>query len=231
MKAQAALVAAALLAALPAAALPPQRVELGFSVSTGGFTIGETRERLEHGAGRYRVTSTTEPRGIAALFIGEIRRESRGAVTATGQLRPERFEEAGRRGGTRIAEFDWSAGSLTLVHGDSARTVALPAGTLDQASLAYAFAFRGEAPPAFTVHLTDGRGLKEYRYRLVGEETLRTPLGEMRARRYEKVRDANDRRAFEFWLATDHHLLPVKLRYVERNGDVFDSVVTRIELP
>ena len=218
---------AALSAALPATAAPPSRVELTFAIMMGGLRIAEAREVLEHDGQRYLVVSESTPKGIAALFINDVRRESRGAVTATG-LRPEHFEETGRKGGTRMAKFDWAAGVLTLVNGKSARTVALPQGTLDQASLAYALAFRSAVGAGFNVHVTDGRGVKQYRYREVGEETLKTPLGELRTRRFEKVRDPDDKRGFEFWLATDRHLLPVKLRYLEKNGDEFDSIITGI---
>lgn len=219
---------AALSAALPAgAAVPPSRVELTFTITMGDLRIAEAREVLEHDGRRYQVVSETTPRGIAALLISNVRRESRGAVTATG-LRPEYFEETGRKGGTRVAKFDWAAGALTLVNGNTARTVALPQGTLDQASLAYALAFRSAASAGFNVHVTDGRGVKQYRYREIGRETLMTAVGEIRTRRFEKVRDPGEKRGFEFWLATDRHLLPVKLRYIENNGDVFDSLITGI---
>jgi hypothetical protein len=213
--------------ALPAAAAPPSRVELTFTIVMGDLRIAEAREVLEHDGQRYQVLSETTPRGIAALFIKDVRRESRGAVTATG-LRPDLFEETGRRGGARSAKFDWAAGALTLVHGDTTRTVALPQGTLDQASLAYALAFRGVADSGFTVHVTDGRGVKQYRYREIAGETLKTAVGEFRTRRFERVRDPGEKRGFEFWLATDRHLLPVKLRYIEKNGDVVDSIITGI---
>jgi hypothetical protein len=216
---------AALSTALPAAAAPPSRVELTFAIMMGELRIAEAREVLEHDGRRYHVVSESTPKGIAALFINDIRRESRGTVTAAG-LRPEHFEETGRKGGTRVAKFDWAAGELTLVNSHTTRTVALPQGTLDQASLAYALAFRSAVNAGFNVHVTDGRGVKQYRYREIGAETLKTPLGELRTRHFEKVRDPGDKRGFEFWLATDRDLLPVKLRYLEKNGDVFDSNIT-----
>ena len=224
-------VLAAILAALSvaphAAAAPPARVELTFVIMMGDMRIAEAREVFEHDGKRYQVLSESTPRGIAALFINDVRRESRGTVTAAG-LRPELFEETGRKGGTRVAKFNWAAGEITLINDKNTRTVALPKGTLDQASLAYALAFRSVASASFDVHVTDGRGVKRYRYREIGEEMLKTPLGELRTRRFEKVRDPDDKRGFEFWLATDRHLLPVKLRYLEKNGDAFDSIITGI---
>ncbi|MBI2509273.1 MAG: hypothetical protein HYV99_04705, partial [Betaproteobacteria bacterium] len=55
------------------------------------------------------------------------------------------------------------------------------------------------------------------------------PLGEIETLHFEKVRAPDDKRGFEFWLAIDRHFLPVKLRYIEKNGDTFDSIVTGIE--
>ena len=214
-------------AAPPACAAPPSRVELTFAITMGNTRIGEGREVLEHDGQRYRIVSESRPRGIAALFINEVRRESRGIIDGNG-LRPDHFEESGRCGGTRTAKFDWAATQLALIDGNGARTVALPRGTLDQTSLAYAFSFRPVSGEAVEVHVTDGRGVRHYRYRELGQETLVTPLGEIKARHFEKVRDPDDKRGFEFWLAPDRHLLPVKLRYVERNGDVFDSIITEI---
>lgn len=216
--------------ALPAGAAPPPRVEISYVIMMGDMRIGEGRDVLEHDGRRYRIVSESTPKGFAALFINDLRRESRGLVR-DGSLRPDLFEETGRRGGTRTAAFDWAAGQLALGSGNTTRTVPLPRGTLDQTSLAYAFSFRPVPGESLEVHVTDGRGLKQYRYREVGQETLVTPLGEIRTRHFEKVRGPGDKRGFEFWLAPDRHLLPVKLRYVERNGDAFDSIITEIKVP
>jgi hypothetical protein len=223
-----AIMLAALSPVLSAAAELPSRVELTFTITMGSLRIAETHEVLEHDGRRYLLVSESTPKGIAALFINDVRRESRGVVT-DGGLRPERFEETGRKDGTRMAKFDWTTGELTLVDGKSARTVALPRGTLDQTSLAYALTFQPAASGGFDVYVTDGRGVKQYRYREIGEETLKTPLGELKTRHFEKVRDPDDKRGFEFWVATDRHLLPVKLRYVEKNGDTFESIITGIK--
>jgi hypothetical protein len=215
--------------ALPVTAAPPSRVEMTFTITMGILELGEGREVLEHDGARYHVVSESIPRGLAALFIEDRRRESRGTVTANG-LKPEHFEETGRKNGIRMAKFDWAAGKLTLVNAESTRTVKLPGDTLDQASLAYAFAFQSAARKVFDIHVTDGRRVKQYRYRQVGKETLETALGQMETLHIEKVRDPDDKRGFELWLAVDRHFLPVKLRYIEDNGNTFDSIVTGIKI-
>ena len=35
-------------------------------------------------------------------------------------------------------------------------------------------------------------------------------------------------RGFEVWLAVDHHYLPVRIRFIEKNGTVLDSNATAI---
>ena len=223
------LIGALLWAAHAMAAEPPSRIEMSFRIQTGSITLGEGRDVLEHDGKRYRVISESSPTGIASLFINDIRRESSGVVTETG-LRPERFEEQGRKGGPRVAQFDWQAAKLTLINGESKETVALPPDTMDQASLPYAFAFFPQTSDSFEVHVTDGRRLTQYRYRVLGKETLKTPLGEIKTIHIEKVRAPDDKRGFEFWLAVDRHYLPVKLRYVEKDGRAFDSDITRIDI-
>jgi hypothetical protein len=217
-----------LIAPSMAAAAQALRVELTFEILFGNMKLGEGRDVLEHDGSRYSVRSVSEPQGIAALFINDVRRVSEGSVTATG-LKPERFEETGRKGGARVAEFDWASGRLTLSSEGSSQTVALPPNTFDQASLPYGFLFAPPASDGFLVHVTDGRRLTQYRYRLVAQEKIRTRIGEIDTLHFEKVRDPDDKRGFEFWVAIEHQYLPVRLRYSDKNNRVFDSVVTSIK--
>ena len=208
-------------------AAPPKHVEIRFEIVTGSIKLGEGREVLEHDGDRYRVISESTPTGIAALFIKDVRRESRGRVTDAG-LKPDLFEENGRKGGRREASFDWPAQRLTMAFGKEIDVETLPAGTIDQASFPFSFAFVPPAPDRFVAHITDGKRISEYKYRMVARETLKTPMGNIDTVHYEKVRDPDDKRGFEFWLAVDRHYLPVRLRYIEKDGRPFDSNVLEI---
>ena len=210
-------------------AMPPERVELRFGINFGAMKLGEGVDLLVHDGKNYRVISDTLPKGLAAMFIKKIRRESVGIITDAG-LKPSAFSEDGRKGGVRSASFDWPNQKLNLVHGEARSIIALPPGTIDQASLPYGFAFSGKVPDSLKVHVTDGRRLTEYQYRIVGREQLETALGTINTIHVEKVRDPDDKRSFEFWLAIEHHHLPVKLRFIEK-GRTFDSVVTSIRYP
>jgi Protein of unknown function (DUF3108) len=223
-----AVIALMLLAGSAWGAQPPVHVQMDFSVNSGTMHLGEGRDVLEHDGKQYSVVSESKTVGLAAFFYKmNIRRESRGLVTRTG-LRPLHFEEERTRKPKRAADFDWDAKQIKLTDGENTTTVALPDNTFDQTSFAYAFAFRSpddELPP---VHLTDGRRLSDYKYQMVGKEKIKTPIGELDTVHFQKVREADDKRGFEVWLAVAHHYLPVQIRYIEKDGTVLDSTVTAI---
>lgn len=223
-----ALLALVFLSAPVWAAYPPQKVRIDFEVSSGSMQIGKGSDVLEHDGKRYSVVSESRTVGLAAFFYKlNIRRESQGLLTADG-LRPLRFEENRSRKPRRAAEFDWEAGRVRLTEGDNTQTLPLQANTFDQTSLAYAFAFAQTRQEQMTVFVTDGRRVSDYEYRIIGKEMLKTPFGELETLHFRKVRESDDKRGFEFWLAASHHYLPVKIRYVEKNGTVVDSTVTSI---
>ena len=211
-----------------ALAVPPARVEIRFEIVTGRMKLGEGRHILEHDGDRYQVINESTPTGIAALFIKDVHSVSRGRITNAG-LKPDSYVESGRKGGRREASFDWPQHRLTMAYDGEQTIEALPPDTLDAASFPYGFAFDAPTSEKFTVHITDGKKLKEYEYRLVGRETLSTPMGDLNTMHFEKVRDADDKRGFEFWLAIERHFLPVRLRYIEKNGRLFDSNVVAIQ--
>ena len=224
------LICLALVAINAAQAAPPQHVELTFEIKFGAMRLGIGEDRLTHDGNQYQVYSDTIPKGIAALFIDNIRRESKGTITQSG-LRPVSFIERGRKKGIRAAEFDWTNNRLRLTEGDANQVVELPKGSIDQASLPYAFAFAGGIPDDFSVHVTDGRRIKEYRYRIVGRERIETTLGEMETIHIERLTDPDSKRSFEFWVAPEHHYLPVQLRFTDKKGRLFESLVTAIRYP
>jgi hypothetical protein len=210
------------------AAQPPQKVQIDYAVTSGSMKLGEGHDFLEHDGKKYSVVSETRTVGLAALFYKlNIHRESRGLLTAGG-LRPLQFEENNSRKPRRAAEFDWDAGQVKLTDGDKIETVPLSANTFDPTSLPYAFAFAQSNQESMKVFVADGRRLADYEYRIIGKETLKTPLGDLETLHFQKVREADDKRGLEFWLSVERHFLPVRIRYVEKNGTVVDSTVTSI---
>ncbi len=223
-----ALIVLMFLAAPALAVQPPQHVQMDFAVTSGTMRLGDGRDVLEHDGKQYSVISESKTVGIAAfLYKMNIRRESRGLITKNG-LRPLHFEEDRTRKPKRAADFDWDAKLIKLTDGANVETVALPENTFDQTSFAYAFAFRPPSEEILPVHLTDGRKISDYKYQIVGNEKLKTPLGDLETVHVQKIQEADDKRGFEVWLAVEHYYLPVQIRFVEKDGTVLDSTVTAI---
>ena len=176
----------------------PMKVEMTIAVEAKGLTVGEGRDVFEHDGETYRVVSEARTAGFARVLkrIDE-RRESRGQVTEDG-VRPEVFRQERTGKAPKSAQFDWHARKLRLSEGDDVETVALPDRTLDQTSLPYAFVFA--EPPrggAFKVNVTDGRRLTEYEVAFVGQEKLRSRLGDVKALHYRKIQRGDDKRGFD----------------------------------
>ena len=224
------LICIVLLGVSAAQAAPPERVEITFEINFGSMRLGIGEDRLKHDGKKYEVYSDTIPKGLAALFIDTIRREAKGSITENG-LRPVSFIERGRKKGIRAAEFDWTNNRLRLIHGESNQVVDLPKGSIDQASLPYAFAFAGKIPDDFSIHVTDGRRIKEYQYRIIGRERIKTVLGEIETIHVQRRPDPSTKRSFEFWVAVEQHYLPVQVRFTDKKGRLFESVVTSIRYP
>jgi len=232
MRALFAIVAVVLWTQTVVAAQIPMRVEMEVSVEVKGMTLGAGRDVFEHDGKTYSVNTEARTVGIArAIRKMDEKRESRGLVTEQG-LRPLTFRQTRTGKPPNAAQFDWAKGELTMDEGGDIEKVPLLPGTLDQATLAYAFIFM--EPPkgeSFKVKVTDGRKLQDYELAFVGRERIDTDLGKVDTLHFRKVLVGDDKRGFEFWLSLEHHRLPVRIRIIEKDGTAFDSTVNKITYP
>jgi hypothetical protein len=218
----------ALAGSAEAHAAPPRDIEIVYDLLTNGVPVGAATTRLQWGAGRYSIVEQVRGRGAFARK-GEAQRSSRGSVTREG-LRPQEFEDRRTGRDTARARFDWSARSVTLQYKGEPRTEALPAGTHDQLSLLFGFAFRSPGSRPLRVHVSDGRRLAAYAYRVAGRERVKTPAGQFEALKLVKEKDAPDDSGMEIWLAAERHFLPVKIVLVDKRGVRVEQTAVRLTL-
>ncbi len=217
------------LAAAQTAPMPP-RMEITYAVSVGPLKIGQGRDVFELNKRSYRVVSESQTVGVAAaIYKLNVQREARGSVQANG-LRPDFFEE--RRDGKpkRSVQFDWGRKQATLTDNGNSQTVPLPDNTWDTTSFAYNFAFAKHASEDLELHLTDGRRISPYHYRILGREKIETEIGTLDTLHVKKVQAPDDPRAFEVWLAVDYHYLPARIIATEKDGTAFESSVIKVDL-
>ena len=196
-------------------------------MGTRGFQIGRAEHTWEFTEdGRYRLTGMTETVGLAALLKTiRFENESSGRLVAGG-LQPELYRT--RKNGqdaNENADFDWTAAAVHLSRGD--KTESIVPGTQDILSLNYQLAYLPRPEAGASVGVVTGKKYSRYALDSLGEEELATPAGRFRTLHLRAM--GND--VTEIWIALDHHRLPVKIRFTDKKGDVYEQVATEIGMP
>lgn len=210
----------------------PRKAEIRYTLYKGGngLAVGVAEHTVELTGQRYSVSSVTEASGLFSLFVsGRLVQISQGKITDSG-LKPDSFwvQRGQKAETTESAQFDWDNMQLTLNSGDGSRTVALQPGTQDMLSFLYQFAFDPPTGKEVKLILTNGRKLDRYGYDVVGEETLDLPSGSVKALHLSKQHGPNED-GTEIWLNLDNHYLPVKIRQLDKSGDISaEQIVTGI---
>lgn len=207
------------LASFAAQAAPPQKISATYRVLKGGQLVGKISESFEHDGKRYRIESTTAATGIYALFArGNIRLVSEGEITPDG-LRPLHFEH--HRGASAakliVADFDWEKRIVSHKYDGKTETDSLVGGVQDRISQHYQFMFQPPRQKTIDIHLSTGRRLNLYNYRVVGEENTQTPIGLFKTVHISKQRTP-DEDGIDLWLAKSRHYFPVRIVFDEKDG-------------
>jgi hypothetical protein len=218
---------AALFVFAAAHAGPPEHIKITYELSVKGMA-GDAVETLEHNGKTYTIVSETRGRGILATIGVLNKRTSRGHITPQG-LRPDEYRDERPFGWVVSAKFDWEARTITQGRKGESETLPLPATAQDPLSLAYTFAFLPPKEKEYDIIRADGRGLTPFRFAVVGNERIPTPLGEMQTLHIAKVRDGPDDKATDIWFATERDFIPVRVLVVDKDGARADQIVTRID--
>lgn len=216
--------------AVPAPTTLPARAELRYFLFKGdqGLNVGEVTQTWQRVGDAYTLISTAEATGLFSLFVsGKHEQVSRGKITATG-LRPDFFSmQRGSAEKRDAARFDWEGGILHLDSEGRQSTAKLVTGALDLLSFTYQFAFFLPEAGDIRIDLTNGRKLDSYRYRIVAEEALATPMGTLKTVHLSKLHNPGEE-GTEIWLGMDYHYLPVKIRQTDKKGESAEQVITEI---
>ncbi len=209
------------------------RIAYALYMGTNKFEVARTIQSWETSADTYKLESTSGTSGLASLFRNEQRIfRSSGRMTEHG-LRPENFVSSRIRSGQTnesTVRFDWDKNSITLGSGATQRSAALPAGSQDILSFMYQLALA--PPPAGRVQIaiTNGTRFENYALDVMAEETLVTPMGNIRTLPVKQMRREGGE-SMEIWLAADYRYLPVRIRFIGRDGaPTGEQVVTEITI-
>lgn len=192
-----------------------------------GVVVGRSEHRWQHDGRRWSLRSVTEPAGLAALFSqARAVQESRG-VFVPGGLQPLEFRTEKNGKPKDSARFDPAAGRIELGNGNR---VSMTGRTQDLLSLFYQLGAEDLAQPRFTLALTTGRKFASYEVAVRAVETFESGVGQHQVRplRIVPAGDTQSNESTEVWLDVTTRL-PVRIRYRDRKGDVFDQKLTNLE--
>ncbi len=203
----------ALMASVSQAGPVEYRAEYFAETSRMPIKVAVVRELIRLDDGRYRLVSSAKAMLVKVTETSEF--EIHG-----NDLLPVRYtykRKGPGRNKKQSSIFDWPAARINHDNSSSALTP----GTLDKLSYQYllrmdvAEALRnGNRNRPFEYAIADGEERKRYRFRITGEETLPTPMGDFHTVRVERVREDSERKT-ALWFAIDHEFLLAKLRHTE----------------
>ena len=215
-------------APIPASIALPGKGRLRYTITRGegGFVVGQAVHVWEHDGLIYKLQSVTETTGLAALFKpARVVQSSQGEVTAEG-LKPREFRHE-RVGATDTASFDWPRRIVAY----AGREDSIAAGAQDMLSMYYQLVLLAPKGGVLDMPIATGRKLENYRIEVLGEEVVLLPAGERQASRL-RIRSGGD--TIELWLAVgkdaDMRGLPLKIRFTDRKGEIFDQLAQDIDL-
>ena len=183
--------------------------------------VGKTLQTWSINDESYRISSSSETTGLASLFRPyQLDYVAEGRIDAAG-FHPESFSvRRGRNGARQYAvRFDWSAKEMTLGPISAPRTVALPEGTYDVLSFIYQLSRAQLAPGRLQLNITTGNRLETYTLEVGREEDIEVPAGTIRAFPVRQLRRPGQE-SMEIWLAPERQLLPVRIRFFDRDGEM-----------
>jgi hypothetical protein len=213
----------------PYAEVWPQRGRIVFQVTRGegGFIVGRSEHRWEHDGKSYTLRALTETTGLAALFRpAQVVQESRGAFVAAG-LQPQEFRN--ERSGKPVDSVRFDAAERRVYFG-AGQGAAFGDAAQDMLSLFYQAGALALDVERHALKVATGRKLADYVVTVGAATTLDTPLGP-RGVRHLKIAPARGGElddTTEIWLDAALRL-PLKIRYRDRKGEVFDQVVLEIQ--
>lgn len=204
----------------------PRHAQLTFVAYKGkDFAIGEARHQLDIGDdGSYTLKVGMNITGLASLFkTYDSDQQSRGALTARG-LRPNEFSETKNTSKGREsleAKFSWDAQVLSFSDGHS---MPLPEQTQDIISFLYQLSQLSLDKDVIPMYISNGKKLERYELAVGEEEMIQTGIGWLRALPLRKVRRQGEE-GLDIWLGLEYRLLPMKIRMLDRSGQIAGEMV------
>lgn len=177
------------------APLTPYRAE--YDVYRNGKLLGSSRIELVRDGDTWRYGGdTTGDRGMASFLGVKIAQdlEFRWRDGLPQPIRSNYRQDAAITNRTVNVSYDWNTGRYRLVDRKGEHDHPLQPGTADRYGSGISIAAKlAQGATDFSLPIAYPDGVRQWRFRAVGKETVTTPAGTVQALKIERVRDDDDR--------------------------------------
>jgi hypothetical protein len=193
-----------------------------YEASANGLAATATRSLSKIDESSYRLSNSLEA-SIAGQALANLEQASEFIIDGK-RVVPLNYsyQLSGVSRASHAIVFNWDAEVALSTEGDESWQLHLKEGVMDQ--LSYQVAIRQalidntEEETNFLFEVVDGDAIQMQEYRLVGEEIISTPLGELSTLKLERVREASDERVTEIWLAIEWNFLLTRIEQLNSSG-------------
>jgi hypothetical protein len=196
------------------------------TVRVGGFVLrvrGRTTTQWRFEDGRYRSDLS-----IDVVNFGQ---SSQGQFDPDFGLAPERYVETRQHHGVHTTRFDWANHRVTFTDTDGQRTA--EPGAQDRLSIQFQLSvLRQVYPERFVrgsvvpITLAGTRDVSHWTFTVTGEDSVDSGIGRLSALRVlsNRTTETGDE-SLEVWISEKLNWFPVRIRIVDKNRNVIDSVL------
>ena len=208
-------------AATPPAKLPYFSADYDASISGVAVKASRTFKAIDN--------ETSELRFSARSFLASLDEVSQ-VVWEGERVKPLHFQHQRQLLGSernKTLHFDWPQQTITSTSQDKTYTIANPQHALDHLSFQLQLQYdllQGKSDGVYRI--ANKKRIKEYRFKVLGKETLSTPLGQLATVKIQVLRGQNKPRQTYLWLAENWHYLLVRLEQYEDDKKAFELALT-----
>ena len=205
-----------------------------YTVYGKGLPLGEGSISLEHtGANQYRMSSHVWPTGLAAMMVSDRIDEYAEGELRDGQVLPKSYQQqrsGGKQSHDERANFNWAQQQVETRFDGQVAQLALKPGLVDPLSLhllVISDLSRNQLPAEYS--FVDEREIKTYQIQKQGEETLKTPLGNLLTVRI-KQQKPDSTRITTLWFAPQLNYLPVQIVQEKKGKEILRMLIQDVRI-
>jgi hypothetical protein len=183
---------------------------------------------------QYDIKLTTKAVGWASMLVSQPLQAQASGTLGIGGFQPLRYSHVSPRGRTELAEFDYEANKI--VYSSLKEPLQMLKGTQDRLSFMIQLAWMLKVEPErftlgsnVTVPIAGRKAVEEINFMVLSDQPIVLPGGILVPAVHLSSFQARDRFSgrIDVWLDRADRLLPVRIRFEEKRGQVVDLLAIR----